>query len=111
MARNGSIQSLRLEETRDVLKTGIPSISSDSPALSQKFWWKASFVNWSPEARQSVLKNAKHIAINIYTAYVLYNISHVCLHSFTSISFKVVSNCVQCVGGFCFSISPFGILS
>lgn len=81
------------------------------PSAQLEFWWKTLFVNWSPEGQHSVFKNAKHIAINIYTAYVLYNICHVCLHLFTYTSFKVVSNCVQCVGGLCFSISPFGVLS
>lgn len=47
----------------------------------------------------------------IYIAYVLHNICHACLHLFTYISSKVVSSYVQGVGGFCFSIPPFRILS
>lgn len=38
----------------------------------------------------------------IYTAYVPRNLCHVCLCLFPYVSFKVVSSCVQCVGGFCF---------
>lgn len=56
------------------------------------------------EGGQSVFRNAKHIAINIYTAYVLYNICHVCLHLFTYISFRLSAAVSSVWDGFAFQL-------